>query len=221
LLPSDQAIEDERMLELYKTLDVRIINIDEAGFNDEIDPVTFDSRLALSNPDLSTAIPARQDLASLGRRGRFAPVYMVWDEDQLDRVILPVQGNGMWSMLYGYIALEPDMNTISGMTFYEQNETPGLGDQITHAHWLKQWKGRQIYDFDGNPRFRINEGVVVADSTTAQFEVDALTGATVTGDAVTSMVRYWFGPHGYQGFLLAMREQPTKRPTEHNGEIKP
>ncbi len=221
LLPSDGALEDEDMLKLYKTLDVRIIDIDAASYDGEIDPVTFNSRQVLNDPDLSIAIPADQDQASLGRRSRFEPIYMVWNEDSLDRVILPVQGSGMWSMLYGYIALEADLNTISGMTFYEQNETPGLGDQITHGHWLEQWKGRQIYDFEGNPRFRINQGVVTPDAATAQYEVDALTGATVTGDAVTSMVHYWFGPHGYQAFLLAMREQPAKRPTEQNGENKP
>lgn len=214
LLPGDQVIEDEDMLELYKTLDVRIINIDEADYNKEIDPVTFNTRLALNDPDLSVAIPSELDLASLGRRTRFVPVYMVWDDDGLDRVILPVRGNGMWSMLYGYIALEPDFNTISGMTFYEQNETPGLGDQITHGHWLEQWQGRQVYGVEGNPRFRINEGVVKPGSEAFQFEVDALTGATVTGDAVTSMVHYWFGPHGYRDFLLSLRENPTGRPSE-------
>jgi len=221
LLSGKQVVEDDEMLELYKTLDVRIINIEEADFNTEIDPVTFDSRRALGDPDLSVAIPTGQDLAKLGRRTRYVPVYMVWDEDALDRVILPVRGNGMWSMLYGYIALAPDMNTISGMTFYDQNETPGLGDQITHGHWLEQWQGRQVYDSDGNLRFRVNEGVVAPDSSTAQFEVDALTGATVTADAVTSMMHYWFGLHGYKDFLLNMRDHPTERPTEQNGEIEP
>ena len=51
-------------------------------------------------------------------------------------------------------------------------------------------------------------------SATAEFEVDALTGATVTGDAVTNMVHYWFGPHGYRDFLLGLREQPPERPVE-------
>jgi Na+-transporting NADH:ubiquinone oxidoreductase subunit C len=214
LLPSDKTLEDEEMLELYKTLDVRIIDIDAAGYDGEIDPVTFNSRQVLNNPDLSVAIPADQDQANLGRRSRFEPVYMVWNEDSLDRVILPVQGSGMWSMLYGYIALEADLNTISGMTFYEQNETPGLGDQITHGHWLEQWRGRQIYDFEGKFRFRVNESVVQPGSATAEFEVDALTGATITGNAVTNMMHYWFGPHGYQEFLLALREQPPERPAE-------
>lgn len=220
LLADDQVIEDEEMLALYKSLDVRIINIDEAVFDEAIDPVTFDSRRSLGDPELSVAIPTGQDLASLGRRNRFALVYMVWDEDELDRVILPVRGSGMWSMLYGYIALEPDMNTISGMTFYEQNETPGLGDQITHGHWLEQWQGRQIYDFEGNPRFRVNEGVVEPGSATVQYEVDALTGATVTADAVTSMVHYWFGPHGYRDFLLAMQDKPAERPSAQQVEAR-
>jgi Na+-transporting NADH:ubiquinone oxidoreductase subunit C len=214
LLPADREIEDDNMLELYKSLDLRIIDIDAASYDEEIDPNTFSERQALADPDRSIAIPSNQDQAKLGRRSRFAPLYMVWNKDKLDRVILPVRGSGMWSMLYGYIALEPDLNTISGMTFYEQNETPGLGDQITHAHWLEQWKGRQIYDYEGNPRFRINEGTVEPDSATAEFEVDALTGATVTANSVTSLMHYWFGPHGYQPFLLALREQPPEKPAE-------
>lgn len=214
LLPSDRVIENNEILELYKSLDLRLIDIDAAGYNGEIDPRTFSERTAQSDPDTSVAIPADQDRAMLGRRSRFAPVYLVWNEDGLERVILPVRGSGMWSMLYGYIALEPDLNTIAGMTFYEQNETPGLGDQVAHSHWLERWKGLRIYDSQGNLRFRVNEGTVVPGSSTAEFEVDALTGATVTGDAVTSLMHYWFGPHGYQPFILALREQPPERLAE-------
>jgi Na+-transporting NADH:ubiquinone oxidoreductase subunit C len=216
LLPVDRAIEDDDMLELYKSLDLRIIDIDAASYDEEINPDTFSERQALTEPDWSIAIPSNYDRAALGSRSRFAPIYMVWNEDQLERVILPVRGSGMWSMLYGYIALEPDLNTIAGMAFYEQNETPGLGSQITHAHWLEQWKGRKVYDYEGNPRFRVNEGTVEHGSEIAGFEVDALTGATVTGNSVTSLMHYWFGPHGYQPFLLTLREQPPERPVELN-----
>lgn len=214
LLAPDRAIEDNEMLELYKGLDIRIIDIDAADYNGEIDPHTFSQRKAQNDPDTSVTIPADQDRAMLGRRSRYAPVYMVWKEDGLDRVILPVNGNGMWSMLYGYIALEPDLNTIAGMTFYEQNETPGLGDQVAHPHWLEQWKGLRIYDYQGNFRFKVNEGTVEPGSSTAEFEVDALTGATVTGNAVTNLMHYWFGPHGYQPFILALHQQPPERPAE-------
>ena len=217
LLAEGDELDDDEMLGLYKSVDRRIVNISDAVFDEAIDPNTFNKRKAVNDPELGVQIPAGMDLASLGRRSRFAPVYIVWKDGELERVILPVRGAGMWSMLYGYIALESDLNTIAGMTFYEQNETPGLGDQITHGHWLEQWQGRRIYDERGSPRFRVSEGMVEDGSATAGFQVDALTGATVTGNAVTSLMHYWFGPHGYQDFLMHLREQPPERPAEGSG----
>jgi Na+-transporting NADH:ubiquinone oxidoreductase subunit C len=214
LVSDARELEDDEILELYKTLDSRIVNIGEAGFDQAIDANTYDKRRAVNDPELGVSIPAGLDRANLGRRSRFAPVYFVWTEDELDRMILPVRGAGMWSMLYGYIALESDLNTIAGMTFYEQNETPGLGDQITHGHWLEQWQGRRIYDEQGNPRFRVSEGMVADGSATAGYQVDALTGATVTGNAVTGLMHYWFGSHGYQELLINLREQPPEKPAE-------
>jgi Na+-transporting NADH:ubiquinone oxidoreductase subunit C len=199
---------DEEMLELYKGMDVRILDIDTAGFNDELDPLSFDQRRAVNNPELGVDIPPTEDLAKLGRRSRYAPVYMVLGEDgELERLILPVHGTGMWSTIYGYIALESDLNTIAAVTFYEQNETPGLGDQIMRPEWQAQWEGRHIYDEVGDARFAINHGKVEPGSSTWLYEVDALTGATVTADAVTAMIRYWFGPDGYRDFLNKLRKQ--------------
>ena len=211
LLPSGELPEDEEMLDLFNRLDTRIVNIDEGRFDDTVDPLVFDMRRVANDPELGTGVPGGQDLASIGRRSRYAPVYMVWSEDGLDRLILPVRGAGMWSMLYGYIALDSDLTTIAGMAFYEQNETPGLGDQITHAHWLEQWQGKQVYDGQGTPLFNVSEGKVVPGSVHAPFQVDALTGATVTGNAVTGLVQYWFGPHGYKGLLDHMKEHPPVR----------
>jgi len=214
LLPTDVIPEADEMLSLYKRLDRRIVNIDQAAFDETIDINYFNQRRAVNDPDLGIEIPSAKDHASLGRRSRYAPIYMVWDGENLGRIILPVHGVGMWSMLYGYIALDSDLNTVAGMTFYEQNETPGLGDQITHVHWLEQWQGRQIYDDRLNPVFRVSEGVVQAGSEAASHQVDALTGATVTGNAVTSLIHYWFGPHGYKPFLDYLRENPPDIPED-------
>ena len=114
--------------------------------------------------------------------------------------------------MYGYIALEPDFNTIADMTFYEQNETPGLGDQITYPDWLAQWRGRQIYDDHDDLRFAVALTRVEPGSLSAPYEVDALTGATVTANAVTALVHYWFGEHGYRPFLRHLQEQSPARP---------
>jgi Na+-transporting NADH:ubiquinone oxidoreductase subunit C len=197
LMAEGEEPGDEEILGLYRSLDHRIFNMDSAEFSLDIEPDSFDKRRAVNDPELGLRIPSELDHASLGRRSRYAPVYMVWDGDGLERIILP--------------------NTIAGMTFYEQNETPGLGDQITHRHWLEQWSGRRIFDDRGQIRFRVSESVVEEGSDAAAHQVDALTGATVTGNAVTSLIHYWFGPHGYQPFLEQLRERPPERPPEDIG----
>ena len=212
LLTAGSELPDEEILSLFKSLDARVVDIDSAAFEPDIDPYTFDKRRAANNPEFSVAIPSEFDHTGMGRRSRLAPAFLVWQVDEIERIILPIRGNGMWSALYGYIALEPDMNTIADVVFYEQNETPGLGDQITGPDWLAQWQGKRIYDEQGEVRFAVSGGRVDDTSPSAAFEVDALTGATVTADAVTGLVRYWLGPHGYQLFLEHLREQPPGRP---------
>ena len=75
--------------------------------------------------------------------------------------------------------------------------------------WQALWGGRQIYDQVGDLRFAVNHGKVEPGSSTWLYEVDALTGATVTADAVTGMIHYWFGPHGYRDFLDSLRKQQS------------
>lgn len=213
LLPAGEAVEDDALLDLFKSLDTRVVNIDAADFADGIDPYTFDARKAAGDPELSVAVPAAQDRAKLGRRSRFKVIYLVWQDDVLDRVILPIRGAGMWSMLYGYVALEPDFNTLAGVIFYEQNETPGLGDQISQDYWERQWQGKQLYDETGEMLFHVAEGPVTPGSAAADYQVDALTGATITANAVTALMQYWFGPNGYGPLLQRLREQAPQRPT--------
>ena len=87
LLAEGNELDDDEMLGLYKSVDRRIVNIDEATFDEVIDPNVFDKRKAVNDPELGVQIPAGMDVASLGRRSRFAPVYIVWNEGGLERVI--------------------------------------------------------------------------------------------------------------------------------------
>jgi len=218
LLPAGGAIEDEALLELFKSLDARVVNIDDAELDSEFDPYTFDGRKAVTDPELSVAVPPGEDVASLGRRSRYETVYLLWQEGELERVVLPIRGAGMWSMLYGYISLESDFNTIAGVMFYEQNETPGLGDQIAKPHWQEKWVGKKLYEDTDEVLFHVAEGPVAAGASGADYQVDALTGATITANAVTALVRYWFGPHGYGPLLQRMREHPPQQPSTTAGQ---
>jgi len=211
LLPAGREVSDDQLLDLFKSLDARVVDIDAVELDSEFDPYTFDARKASTNPEFSVPVPAAEDIASLGRRSSYETIYLVWKDDRLERVVLPIRGAGMWSMLYGYIALESDFNTIAGMMIYEQNETPGLGDQITKPHWQAKWVGKKLFDDTDEVLFRVAEGPVHAGASGAEYQVDALTGATITANAVTAMIKYWFGPNGYGPLLERMREQGVRK----------
>jgi Na+-transporting NADH:ubiquinone oxidoreductase subunit C len=217
LLPSGDELGDEQVLDLFKGLDARVVNIDDASLDSEFDPYTFDGRKAAADPELSVAVPPAEDLATLGRRSQYQTIYLVWKDGALDRVVLPIRGAGMWSMIYGYMSLQSDFNTIAGVMFYEQNETPGLGDQIATTHWQSKWVGKQLYDEAGEMLFRVSEGPVAEGASGADYQVDALTGATITANAVTALVRYWFGPNGYGPLLERMRQEPPQKPASMAG----
>jgi Na+-transporting NADH:ubiquinone oxidoreductase subunit C len=214
LVPAGTVLSDEQTLEALEQLDIRIVMIDTGEFDTTLDPGRFDARAAVQDPDLGVAIAPAEDVARLGRRARHAVVHLVWDDAELSRVILPIHGQGMWSMLYGYIALEADLNTIAAVSFYEQTETAGLGDQIQRPDWQAQWQGRQLFDDTGNLRFRVASGAVDADSPAARYQVDGLTGASVTADSVTRLIAYWFGPDGYANFIDGLRSRPPARIAE-------
>lgn len=203
---------DATALAQFRALDARVVDLDAGRFEPGLDAVAFDAREAGQDPERSAAIPSGEDSAKLGRRPRHAVVYLVWGDAGLERIVLPVYGMGMWSTIRGFIALGSDFNTIAAALFYEQAETPGVGDRITHADWLEKWRGRRIYDDNGVPQFAIAQGRVEPGSASALHNVDGLSGATVTADAVTAMIRFWFGPWGYQGVLERLRAEPPVRP---------
>ncbi len=201
LLEVTDDVPDRQIVMAFQGLDARLVDLDRGVFDDDVNPDTFDARKAASDPEFGVPIPAAQDIAALGRRSRLVTVYVVEDADGLQRIIFPVYGKGMWSMLSGFLALESDLNTIAGITFHEQGETAGIGDRILAPNWQARWRGRKLYDAQDTLRFRIAKAAVDPAAPDAAFEVDGLTGATVTADAVTNLVRYWFGPHGFAKFL--------------------
>jgi Na+-transporting NADH:ubiquinone oxidoreductase subunit C len=209
LLSSDERMDNERVLEVARSLDVRLVDLEDGEFSSDFDPDSFDERAAVSDAQLGVDIPPELDSARLGRRSRFKTVYLVWQDDALSRIILPIHGQGMWSTLYGFIALGADLDTIADITFYEQAETAGLGDRVADPQWHRLWQGKRLFDDAGGVRFRVAGGSAASGSA---FEVDGLTGATVTSVAVSALIDYWFGPHGYGPMLDRLRLTPPTEP---------
>lgn len=114
------------------------------------------------------------------------------------RVILPVEGHGMWAPMRGFIALQGDCATVAGIAITAHGETPGIGDRIENPRWRASWVGLRVFDSAG--RVALAPGADAADDLGHRF--DAISGATVTVNAVVAMARRWLGEEGY-GPLLA------------------
>jgi Na+-transporting NADH:ubiquinone oxidoreductase subunit C len=188
-------------------VEARVIDLASGDEVPEVEARHYDQRRAAADPARSIAIPPEQDLAGLKRRAKQAVVYLVSEGERLRLVILPVRGRGYGSMLYGYLGLIEDANTVLGLSFYQHGETPGLGALVDAPAWKLQWRDKKVRDEGGIFRLGVGTGVVAAQSPEAPYQVDALTGATWTGHGVTNMLRYWLGEHGFEPYLRKLRKR--------------
>jgi len=176
-----------------------VVDLDAGAIAGGIDPAGFDQAAIAADPQTSTALSRAEDLAGIGRRENFAQAYMVRRDGELALVVLPVYGNGYQSTIRAYLALEADLATVAAFTVYEQGETPGLGSRITEPAWQAQWAGKSV-SRDGEVVIEVVRGT--ADG---PYEVDGISGASVTGYAVTDMLHFWLGPRGFGPWLDRLR----------------
>lgn len=178
----------------------RLVNLKTGDYDQEGDAAAFDQRKARQDPATSEAAPAND--AKVLRIPNQGIVYHLVDEgkDEVKLLILPVEGKGLWSTLYGYVALAPDVNTINGLTFYEHAETPGLGGEVDNTRWKALWPGRKLHDADGKIAIEVIKGQA-GKPDKDPHKVDGLSGATITSRGVTYLLQFWMGEHGWGPYL--------------------
>ena len=174
-------------------------------------PDNYDQRKAAKDPKQSIALTAKQDIANIGRRAQLATIYLLKDKGKIKQVVLPIHGYGLWSTLYGFISLKDDFNTIGGLQFYEHAETPGLGGEVDNPAWRKGWQGKQVFDDNGNLKIKVIRGHVNPENASAKYQVDGLSGATLTSRGVSNLVNYWLGDHGFGPYLKKMSTEAGKK----------
>lgn len=201
----------------YRNVERRMVDLDTGEFTDKFMDVPYDQYVAAKDPDLSTSIPGSEDIAGIGRRPRYAEVYLVGGLDDLKQIVLPVNGLGLWSTLYGFVSLEPDLKTIAGLKFYDHAETPGLGGEVDNPGWQDKWKGKLAYDDSGDVKIEVIKGVVDPKAADAAYHVDGLAGATLTSRGVTQLLRYWLDDQGFGTFLEKLNQQQAK----HSMKLEP
>ncbi|HEX5276596.1 MAG TPA: Na(+)-translocating NADH-quinone reductase subunit C [Fluviicoccus sp.] len=185
-----------------------LVNLDTGEFRQIKADDPYDQRKATKDPKRSIALTPEQDIAGLKRRANEADIYVMRDASgKAESLVLPVSGYGLWSTLYGYLVVKSDANTVTGITFTEHAETPGLGGEVDNPKWKAFWPGKQIYDAQGLPVLGLIKGTVDPAKPEAVYQVDGLSGATLTSNGVTHLVRFWMGDLGYRKFLNKVRQE--------------
>ena len=168
---------------------------------EELDLTTYDPVYFSKQANFSTPIPSDLDIAIVKNKENIGKIFLLKDDnDELEKIILPIRGYGLWGTLFGYIAIDKDLNTIRGLEFYEHKETPGLGAEVDNPKWKALWDGKKIYK-DGEIEIAVIKGKVDPSNAMADYQVDGLSGATLTSRGVTNMLAFWFSESGYQETL--------------------
>lgn len=205
--PGDSLDEIDTLMQRVES---RVVNLQDGTYVEDIDPGAFDQRAASRDKSTSVAIDPQEDVARIRRRSLYATVYLIRDGEKLQQLILPVRGAGLYSTLYGFIALGADLRTIVGLKFYEQGETAGLGAEVDNPRWLAQWEGKVALNRTGRPVLEVVKGGVAAGDPDAVYKVDAISGATITSKSVQNLLRFWLDEAGFGPYLERLRQQSAE-----------
>ncbi len=195
--------------ELFEQITTRIVDLQTGQFTEEFIPEAENFQRAANDASMSRSLSRSEDIASIKRQPLKMPIYIVEaDDGSIEKLILPVHGYGLWSTMYGFLALEGDLNTVAGLGFYEHAETPGLGGEIDNPSWRESWVGKQIFSPDdkSTPALRVIRGSVDTSARGAEHRIDGLAGATLTANGVTHMIQFWLGDAGFGPLLANLRE---------------
>lgn len=201
-------------------IEAKIVDLATGDYVDSINPKDYDQRKAAKDPAYSVAIPKEQDIAHIRIKAKYAKVFLVKESGAIKSIILPINGYGLWSTLYGFLSLEADGQTVQSINFYDQAETPGLGGEVVNPNWRALWKGKKVYAETAQPSLEkgliedaeigevalsLIKGSVDSSKPGSQYQVDGLAGASLTSTGVTHLVHYWLGKEGFAPYLAKVK----------------
>ncbi|GLX79617.1 Na(+)-translocating NADH-quinone reductase subunit C [Thalassotalea insulae] len=185
-----------------KFVEAKMIDLDSGEFIDG-DPLLFDERR--NSRDATKSEKPENDIAGINRRSHDAVIYIVRNgAGVVETVVFPIVGSGLWDLMYGFVGMEADLNTVKNLIYTADfKETPGLGAEVLNPKWKALWPGKKIYDESGALKIKLVKGGAKAGDI---HGVDALSGATLTSNGVTRTLHFWFGKEGYLPFITKYRE---------------
>lgn len=196
LATADDDLSQERVDELFKDVTARVIDR-ETGEYVDIPVADVDPLKQAKDPEMSSPTPAEFKWAQVKRLPQQLQVFEITKPGS-ECIVLPIHGKGLWSTMYGYLSIKPDLSEVVGITFYQHGETPGLGGEIDNKKWQASWQGLSIYGDNGEVKLGAVKANAPRDKTS---QVDGLSGATITTVGVNATIKLWLGSAGYGPYL--------------------
>ncbi|MCW9029183.1 Na(+)-translocating NADH-quinone reductase subunit C [Kangiella sp. M94] len=196
LIDGQAQATKEQIEDTFKQIETRVVDLSTGEYVEP--PKGFEQRKAAKDPSMNVRI--EDDIAGIRTRSKLANVYLVKKDGQLDTIILPFHGYGLWSTMYGFLALEPDTTTVVGLKYYDQAETAGLGGEIENPKWRSIWPGKEVLNEQGEPVIQVVKG-----EAKNEHQVDGLSGATLTSVGVENSLRYWLSNDAFGPYLAKVR----------------
>lgn len=208
----DRTANDAKVREVYEArVSPVVVDLTSGSTIADADPASIDGLRDAKSSDESVRTTLTEDPARLKARENRTVVYRILKEgskEETELYVFPIRGYGLWSTLFGFLALEADLKTVKGITYYQHGETPGLGGEVDNPNWKNGWVGKRLYDDSGAVALAVVKGGATPGVDT---EIDGLSGATITAKGVENMIRFWFGPMGFRSYIEGL--QPAAAPT--------
>ena len=205
LVDAAASPDKDAVMAMFERIDTKYVDLDSGEYVEA--PVEPYNMMKLAkDPEFSMVLEPDADQAKIKRRINVAQIYIAKDEQgEVESVILPVNGYGLWSTLYGFLALSADGSEVVGLGFYQHAETPGLGGEVDNPKWKSLWPGKQVFNEDGDVALSVIKGAVDPSSRYKEYQVDGLAGATLTTRGVDNLIQFWLGDMGFGPFLDNLR----------------
>ena len=199
ILGEGDGVDDSEIPALFeKSIEAKVVDL-KTGKVTKTDPSTYDQLKASKDPALSVEVSSAGAIAAGVKR--IPKEAFVYTSKKDQRLIFPIEGKGLWSTLYGFLALNSDLNTVEGIIFYQHGETPGLGGEIENPRWTALWPGKHLFDAKGQTAITVVKGQAKAGD---PHQIDGLSGATITSRGVSYLVQYWMGDEGFGPYLKSL-----------------
>ena len=184
-LRSKQEINEE--LDIKKNI-LSVLGYSQAGgqwTNDTVQSI-YDS----SVKEIYINSKGSQVQQTVEQNDKTLKIYQSMNNGLISGYAIPISGKGLWGTMYGYFAIEPDAETVKGITFYKHKETPGLGGEVDKDWFKNNFVGKKLTDNSGDlVSIEVIKGYVTKSTPNSDHKVDGISGATVTGKGITNFLK--------------------------------